>query len=339
MIILHHFAVHNKVETTQYNHIVLDLLSIGGKLGVNVFILITGYFMINSSFKIKKIIWLFVEISFYSITILLIFYGFGLSEFNTKLTLMSLFPLIYNLYWFGTVYVMLYIISPFINIFINKINRFQHRNLIILLTAFWSIIPTFTAGDLYFSYLGWFINLYIIGAYIKFYEKKDFNFKKDIITFLLAYLIIILSVVILNMLGETYSILLNFTTYFSKINSFILLLCTISLFQIFNHLKIPNTKIINNIAKSIFSVYLIHDNIFIRVFLWEQLFTFDPNISQLGLFLYGLFTSLVVLIFCIIINKFLSVVINFIYKFLLSVIESKKYKKFLDKMIISINKI
>ena len=40
----------------------------------------------------------------------------------------------------------------------------------------------------------------------------------------------------------------------------------------FNSLKIPHSKIINLLASATFGVYLIHDNNFVRPFLWHKVF-------------------------------------------------------------------
>lgn len=57
MIIAHHYSVHGGWDIPNelsYNRIIVQFLSLGGKLGVNCFVLITGYFMINSKFNINK---------------------------------------------------------------------------------------------------------------------------------------------------------------------------------------------------------------------------------------------------------------------------------------------
>ena len=59
MIFVYHYCVHGsilKVGSYTINKLVALFLSIGGRVGVNLFILIMGYFMINSKFKIKKLL-------------------------------------------------------------------------------------------------------------------------------------------------------------------------------------------------------------------------------------------------------------------------------------------
>lgn len=75
MIIAHHYSVHGGWDIPNelsYNRIIVQFLSLGGKLGVNCFVLITGYFMINSKFNIKKFAKIVGQVFFYSVVIMLI---------------------------------------------------------------------------------------------------------------------------------------------------------------------------------------------------------------------------------------------------------------------------
>lgn len=66
MIVAHHFSVHGGFEmyisSLQLNTIFLQFLQFGGKIGVNIFVLISGYFLINTdNIKVKKIIKLWIS--------------------------------------------------------------------------------------------------------------------------------------------------------------------------------------------------------------------------------------------------------------------------------------
>ena len=56
LIVAHHFACHSDFSSTisSLNNAVIKTLIIGGRLGVNVYVLISGYFLINSKFKINR---------------------------------------------------------------------------------------------------------------------------------------------------------------------------------------------------------------------------------------------------------------------------------------------
>ncbi len=78
LIIAHHYAIHSgfNFSTTAItiNRLWVQFLQIGGKIGVNVFILIFGYFLIYSkTIKTTKILKLWGTVLFYSYTFLILF--------------------------------------------------------------------------------------------------------------------------------------------------------------------------------------------------------------------------------------------------------------------------
>ena len=74
------------------------------------------------------------------------------------------------MYWFATAYVILYLLSPFINKFLNSINK---NKFICFLILFGLIsIKFFPKIFSYSNEIIWFIYMYCVGAYIKLYGIK-----------------------------------------------------------------------------------------------------------------------------------------------------------------------
>ena len=118
LIIAHHFVVQgirgNPFITTNPNTYVLYFLSMFGKLGVVIFILITAYFMIESKITLRKLLVLGGEVYFYSFIFLVIVLAFlRPSNISPALIGQSLLPLSHNGYWFVTCYFVLMLFSPF----------------------------------------------------------------------------------------------------------------------------------------------------------------------------------------------------------------------------------
>ena len=79
LIVLHHSIVHgalsisaNQLKLHPINASILSVLESGGKIGVFLFVLITGYFMINSRITLKKIVKFWLPIFFWSVILYLI---------------------------------------------------------------------------------------------------------------------------------------------------------------------------------------------------------------------------------------------------------------------------
>lgn len=309
LIIMHHYSAQGIGGLSEHalsvNKTIEYILSLGGKIGVNCLILITGYFMVNSSINYMKLLKLIFEVFFYSILSMIIFYGLGLSAFDPKVVKESLFPLTYDMYWFATTYIVLYLLSPFINYFIRGLSRGNHLKLILLLVVLWSVFPVFTFGQAPgYSNLGWFILVYLIGAYIKLYPNLYFdNFKLNLAVAALSYGIIALSVIILELLGIKNSFYSEHAAYLREMNMFPTLLCSVSLFLIFKNLKVGKVKVINTIAMSTFGVYLIHNNFFVGPFLWQKVFNNAAYLDSPLLLPHAISTVFIVYCGCTLIDQ------------------------------------
>lgn len=98
LIIMHHYVVHGQFAWTANNicanKIILEILSLGGKLGVNCFVLITGYFMIQTKTNWKKLLKIILEVWFYSVSIFIMGALTQTIDFNIKLLIKSIFQLL-----------------------------------------------------------------------------------------------------------------------------------------------------------------------------------------------------------------------------------------------------
>lgn len=305
MIIAHHYSVHgswNFINTLSFNNIYIHFLSLGGKLGVNLFVLISGYFLIDSKFKIQKLIKLHFQVLFYSVFILIIFAIFNLENIKISDVIKSIFPIIFQNYWFITTYFMLYILSPFLNKFIKSLSKNEYLNLLLILIFLLSIIPTFTTMTLNFGLVFWFVFLYLISGYLKKYPNKFIENKRyNLITFFISFTIILISVILFNVLGKYSEIFFLHATYFKEYNSVFILICSISLFLYFKKLNIQS-KVINNISMTTLGIYLIHDNKFIRNIIWSKILKNNEFYTSKFIIVHSIFSILLVFVICSIIE-------------------------------------
>lgn len=266
LIVAHHYSIHgnwNMDDSINLNRLFIQFLSIGGKLGVNLFVMITGYFMIKSNIKLNSLIKLVTQTWFYSVLFFFINQYFQIVPVDGLIILKSFLPIIFNSYWFITSFVVLFLLIPYLNILINNLNQRQHLILLMSLIVLNVLIPI----NLGFGSVDWFIFLYVLGSYISLYPKLFSNARQWYLTiFILTYLGVFGTIVILDYLKVISPL------YFISENSPFILICSISLFSYFKNLIIGNNRIINTMASSVFGVYLIHDNIFARTILWERIF-------------------------------------------------------------------
>ena len=114
------------------------------KTGINVFIFITGYFMIKSEINFERILKLYLEIKFYTIVIYILFLITGYEVFDGRRLLEVVFNVAYNVNhgFYGT-YIILYLLIQCINKLLLCLSQKVHRRLILLLVFVCTILPSF----------------------------------------------------------------------------------------------------------------------------------------------------------------------------------------------------
>ena len=276
LIIAHHYAIHGGFELSKQAFsaqlFFLQVLSYGGKLGVNLFVLISGYFLVTSRCKLKKTVNLWMKVTVFSACIAIFFYAMGTFSISNKALFQSFFPIIYNSYWFATAYFVIYILSNYINKLIYAIDRKELFQLILILVVLLSVLPTFFKATTPFSNTFWFLLLYLIAAYIRLYNPTWLNKKYCLVLGIGFYGLCLLSCLLFDLFAMRWSVFSKYETYFSGMNMTTTLITSVLLFAGFKNLSMNFSPVINTIAASTFGVYLIHDNRYMRWFLWGKLF-------------------------------------------------------------------
>ena len=340
MIILSHYTVHNTVSNyllpLGFNRLLLEITTLGN-IGVIIFILITGYFSINQekSFKFKKLFFLWMQTFTYSFLIYIIFVLLKLEPFSIKLLIKSILPITFNGYWFISVYVIIYIFSPFINKFINSLNKKEHLNFIIISLFIFSILNMLTNQKYYCNELIQFIIFYSIGAYIKKYNQKYIS-KYNKYIFICTSIILVLSAVIFDVIGTKIEIFSTHSTYFFSRTSIMSIIFAVTLFNMFIHRKSFSSKFLNIFSSLVLGVYLISDNEYVRKILWTDILKVSNYVNSHALILHMIGSLIFVFIVCIIIEFIRKNTIERITEKITSSVENKilkskvycKYKNF-----------
>lgn len=276
-ILFHHYALYNSLynlDVSNINKYIGIILFSLGKIGVNIFILITGYFSIQKKFSIKKLIKLWLEVVFYSVGITVVFSISGIVQLSFKEIIKFIFPISFNKYWFITIYIVLYILMPFINKYVNKVNREQYKKLLIILfilcVGLYSIMYnsiTYSMNEsLPLSNIIFYILLYLIGGYIRLYgiEKiENISCKTTIRYTLLLFAIFTIFLTFSEIIDYKYNKLGNVLFWYTRSNSIFIFAISILIFYIFKKIRLREIKIVNLLASSCFGIYLIQSHTFI----------------------------------------------------------------------------
>ena len=324
LIVMHHWAVDSGFNITgniTLNRCIIQFFSIGGKVGVNVFVLITGYFMVNSRFKLKKLINIIIQTFTYSIIFLIL----NIKSASLMQIIISVLPVTLSQYWFITTYIFLYMLSPFINKLLQNLDKKEHEKLLIMLLVVQCVLHTLVYAHSQFSNIAWFIVLYILGAYIsKYCNKENISMKKDFTIAIISYLVIFASTIILEMLSAKFTFLVDKTRYFAQMYSIFTVITSVFLFCGFSKIKFQNT-IVNSIAGTTFGIYIIHENTFMRNIIWLDIVQGAKYTNSPYLIINAIVGVISVFVVCAIIEKIRQITIERL--------QNKVVDKIIDKVV------
>lgn len=273
-IVISHACFHSGFDTSSkpfFNSLVVQW-GVLGNLGVDIFVLITGYFLCVKPANHKSFGKLFVQLYFYSILIFFVcMFCFGYT-YSLRAVLTAFLPTIFAEYWFFTAYLILALISPYLNILISNASRKQMEKFIVVLLIIWVLIPTFTKQGFFAGEIPQFIMFYMIGAYFRNYPDNFLKNKlyRTLLT-ISSFALLFLSTFVLDFLGTKIALFQNRGIMFYNRNSLLVVGCAVGLFTLAIYRKSFSNSFINLIAGCTFGIYLIHDNPATRDIIWKNL--------------------------------------------------------------------
>lgn len=315
MILILHFLGKNNIlsnisPNTFNNHFAWFLESIC-IVAVNCYVLISGYFLIDFNFNLKRIFNIWGKVLFYSILIGCLMFILGMADLSIINILHTIFPVFTKSYWFITVYFCLCFISPFLNILIKKINKKQYRILLCLLFIMFCFIPTFVPSEFMLDLNGgtgiiWFVFLYLVAAYIRLYCEKKANYKLHLIKYFLGCIILFFMREFVIYLFQSLGLNTDYSEKLFMYNTIFVFIPSVYLFSYFKDLAIKSDRlknIIKFIAPFTLSVYIIHEHpLFIPV-LYGNIFHLNNFINSNYIFLIIFIDSIILFIVCILFDK------------------------------------
>lgn len=283
-IVLSHACFHGEIDRASapvtLNKMFLQWGMLGG-IGVNIFFMISGYFLCEREFRLSSVSRLLAQGWFYTIALFLVCkFGFGYNYSMSEL-LMVFLPTLFYEYWFLTAYLILLLLSPFINVMINALTRKQHLLLIATTVILWVGIRTFTTSEMLGTAIPFAVTMYLIGAYLRKYPQNWFAVKRNrVIMAVVSFGLLFASTLVVAPAAARFSALKEHVGFFYDRNSLLAVGAAVGLVAIFLHCKPFHSKFINVVAGCTFGVYLIHENPAMRVVLWNRLLNNAPYVDS-----------------------------------------------------------
>lgn len=274
-IILSHYGVHGvyQSDTPTIYTMMNDGLSILGGIGVNLYAMVTAWFMWGKSYKRHRILTLIRDIYTYIIGGFIGFYliyhltGRFQHLFHAERVYNTLMPLGRE-YWYITAHILLLLYLPALNGLLEKLKRHQHRALNIALIALFTMTPMLGfPHNKYFKVVLLLPYLYSLTTYFKRYTTP--SKPKARLMVLIGLIWSIGSILwfngwvsyLPNLYGERRS-------YLHHEDPGILIL-SIGLFFLFFYWDAKYNKWIERVATTTLGIYLFHENPMIRHVLYK----------------------------------------------------------------------
>lgn len=250
-------------------------------VAVNVYMLISGYFLCTSSFKISRLIRLWLQVWVYSV-------GFGLLgalsgvltgvEFDAHYLLTLIFPISMGHYWFMTAYVFLYLLLPFVGAAVRRMNRRQLQTALGLLLFTFCLLKSVLPVRLEMDGMGydclWYLCVFLTAAYIRrfgvpFLEKK----RNCLFLYVGGCLLIFVGTLLLRAVYLRTGSLGRMLKMCLEYNHILPFLAAVGLFGTFAGMRLNGraAEIVGRIGPYTLGVYLLHENLGLR-YAWQNWF-------------------------------------------------------------------
>ncbi len=264
------------------------LLRLMFRPAVNIFIIITGYFMsrepLNLKRSYKRVIHIYASVYFYSVVLSLItllagpdFYTVdGVTTPVHIIVMKMFFPVLSQNWYYVSDYIFLCMFAPFVNVVLQNITRRQYQVLIVvssLVMSLWYVLEDIVILEDVIRTYGYdgisdgknvfsFIYIYILGGYIRMYVKKNEHVR-------VRYLMVVILCLLLNyVLATRFDDILGMEDIIISYSNPLIILMAVFMLIFFKDMHFHN-HFINVLASATLGVYAIHEFKYVRYAIWS----------------------------------------------------------------------
>ncbi|MCQ2520853.1 MAG: GtrA family protein [Lachnospiraceae bacterium] len=273
---------------------------------VNLYVLIGSYFLVDKKFHFSRVARLWCEVIFYSVGITIVCLATGFTPpgdvLHVRGILFMCMPGIFGHYWFASAYILLLLISPFLNKAVHGLSKKQYRTVLMILVGVFSLAISFSPYKLEIDDAGvsvvWFVVLYLLAGYIKRFGIPIIEHRAPGL-FVASVALTFLWNLAIGLVVKAYPEM-EYALVVPRHNNFIfVLLMAVSLFCSVRNVKLKGNILVRGlvrIAPFTFGVYLIHEHLLLR-YEWMNALTLHGGKSPLilhyvltvgGMFLIGI---------------------------------------------------
>ena len=240
-------------------------------VAVNAYVLLSGYFLAESSWRPGKVLSLAAQILFYSVLIPAVLGIAGVispGDLSVYDWLTYLWPIETEHYWFATAYLVMYLFAPLLAAGVRTVGKRTLQIVIGVLLCYFSVwkslIPAALATDRQGYDYGWFLCLFLIAAYIRLYGCPVLEKRRNaVLLYVGAGIGIFLATAVSGVLARTMDAFGYYMDMTTSYNHILCLLGSVGFFMIFRDTQLREGRAAR-FAPYAFGVYLLHEHILVR---------------------------------------------------------------------------
>lgn len=269
-IVAHHYVVNSGVvevvsQAAGGGALFLQLWGMWGKTAINVFVLITGYFMCEKEFSWRRMVKLVLQIEFWNVVLMPLFLFAGLPVKEGVKAVLSIFflPFLSVNNGFTSSYLVFYLMIPFLKLLIDSGGRNMHLAALWLLLSVDTISFTFFKNGAAFTEVSWYCALFFIAAWLRRYPPSFIvDHRACCCLFSGSIALAVISVLMIDALCLSLGIPsfdkgLYFVNQSGKVMA---LVVGLTCFLYFRSLPLGQSRFINAVASTTYGVLLVHAN-------------------------------------------------------------------------------
>lgn len=290
---------------------------------VDLFMLISGYFMCNSKrVNLWKPIELIIQVAVFKEAVYLLRVVMHSTPFSIKSVFTSLIPANY----FVILYCCVFVFSPYVNVLNGGLSQKNWRGLICIVIILFAVYPTvvdvlgelrsdefigLSSVGMYGSQYGYsivnFILMYLIGAFLRLGKPKLLEWKT-----ISLCVVLLLDIVLMTAWARVNDI----TGFFTERSAWeycnpLVILEAVILFILFSRVKLGVIKPVNILAEGVFSVFLLHGlflpHIQIERFVKGNVFIMVGHM---------IISAIIIYLICWIVHMIYHFIMDYVFKFL-----------------------
>ncbi len=262
-------------STTNMQNLVLSWISYSGSLGNLCFFTCTAWFLLDSKkFNINKPVRMLANMWVINVIVLVAAELTGIFDISIRAVIKSLVPIMFDLNWYITCYVLFYFIHPVLNKFIHSLSQKQLLTYSAVMFCLYFLSNCLKKELFYTSKLIIFIVMYFIIAYIKQYLPR---LSKSRIANIIGLIFGLGAPFALNVatsyLGFRYEFLSTRVLHWGGNGSPFLLIAALSLFNLLYNTNFKN-RAVNYVSSLSMLVYLFHEQYIIQIYVRPYIYIY-----------------------------------------------------------------